>query len=415
MLKIYLALRLIQHLIEVNLSRLNARYWSNAERQKSAAAELEISSDDMTKSAQYSLVKHRFSILKATIVTVLSLGFIAFGGLGIVEGLASEITSLYLDTSSELLTGIVFFLILMLASQVLSLPFALYHTFVIEERFGFNKQTGRGFFVDIAKGLLLGFVLGVPLLALILYIIEAAGDYWWVLAWATMSVFSLLVAWLYPTLLAPLFNKFKRLEDGELKSKIDALSKQIGFATDGVFVMDASKRSAHGNAYFTGIFGKKRIVLFDTLLSDMSSSEVTAVLAHELGHFKLHHVRNSMIRGLVMSLAVFYLMSILIHEVVFFEAFSLSPATSYGGLIVFVLWFSMVEFLMQPLETWLSRRNEFAADDFARVNLGRADDMISALKKLREKSFVMPLSHPLYSAIYHSHPPMLERLRALRT
>jgi STE24 endopeptidase len=227
-------------------------------------------------------------------------------------------------------------------------------------------------------------------------------------------LFSILTAWLYPTLLAPLFNKFKPLESGELKSSIDTLASKVGFKSDGVFVMDASTRSAHGNAYFTGVFGKKRIVLFDTLLKDMSAKEVTAVLAHELGHFKLNHIRNAMIRGLVMSLGVFYLMSLLVHHSVFYEAFGLADISNYAGLVIFMLWFSLVEFLLQPLETWLSRSNEFAADQFAKENLGGSADMMSALKKLREKSFVMPISDPLYSAVYHSHPPMLERLRALK-
>ncbi len=167
-------------------------------------------------------------------------------------------------------------------------------------------------------------------------------------------------------------------------------------------------------AYFTGVFGKKRIVLFDTLVNDMSPAEVTAVLAHELGHFKLHHVRNGIIRGLATSLGVFFLISLMLPKSIFYEAFQLADITNYGGLIVFSLWFSTIEFLIQPLETWISRRNEFAADGFAKENIGGPTEMIDALKKLREKSFVMPISHPLYSAIYFSHPPMLERLRSLK-
>lgn len=410
-LQLFLILRLAQHFIEATLARMNAAYWMDPQRQKDAAAELGISSEDMAKSADYSLVRYRFGRSRASIMTLITICFIGFGGLGIVESnaiIASEAVG-----GGSITTGLFFFGILLALSQMIGLPFAIYHTFVIEERFGFNKQTPKGFALDLVKGIALGVLLGTPLMACILWIMGATGTYWWLWAWAVMSIFSILTAWLYPTLLAPLFNKFKPLDDGDLKTKIYALAQKIGFKTDGIFIMDASRRSAHGNAYFTGVFGKKRIVLFDTLVSDMTPAEVTAVLAHELGHFKLHHVRNGMIRGLLMSLGVFFLMSILVQHSVFYEAFGLADISNYAGLVVFMLWFSIVEFILQPFETWLSRRNEFAADRFARENLGSPSDMIAALKKLREKSFVMPLSHPAYSAVYHSHPPMLERLRAL--
>ena len=366
----------------------------------------------MTKSAAYSSAKYRFSRWRASASTLAGIGFIGFGGLGIVEDGA-----LYLSNflgGGKIITGLLFFMILLLLTQILNIPFSLYNTFVIEEKFGFNKQTKKGFATDLLKGLGLGALLGGPLLAAILWIMDRTGENWWLWAWGVVSSFSILTAWLYPTFLAPLFNKFTPLQDGELKSEINHLAAKIGFASDGIFVMDASKRSAHGNAYFTGVFGKKRIVLFDTLLADMSAKEVTAVLAHELGHFKLHHVRNGMLRGLLMSLGVFYLMSLVVHHSVFYDAFKLSDISNYAGLVIFALWFGIVEFILQPLETWLSRSNEFAADNFAKVTLDGAKEMVGALKKLREKSFVMPLSHPLFSKVYHSHPPLLERIRALK-
>lgn len=409
---LFLVLRLGQHFIESWLAKLNFSYWNNASRQEAARLELGISEDDMQKSAEYSRTKYRFSRFRNSLSVLALIAFVGFGGLGAIESAAISLSQSL--GFGSIVTGVAFFGILLLLSQLLSLPFALYNTFVIEEAFGFNKQTPRGFVVDLIKGLVLTAIFGGPLIAAILWIMERMGNTWWIWAWACMSAFSIIAAWLYPTFLAPLFNKFKPLDDGELKTRIHELAGKIGFGTDGIFVMDASRRSSHGNAYFTGVFGKKRIVLFDTLLNDMTPTEVVAVLAHELGHFKLHHVRNGIIRGLATSLLVFFLISLMLPHSIFYEAFSLGDITNYGGLIVFSLWFSVVEFLIQPLETWISRRNEFAADGFAKENIGGPTDMVAALKKLREKSFVMPISHPLYSAIYYSHPPMLERLRSLR-
>ena len=410
---LFLILRLAQHFVESWLAKLNYSYWNDSKRQDAARVELGISEEDMAKSAAYTQAKYRFGRFRASLSILLLTTFVGFGGLGMVESVAISVAQSW--GMGSIMTGVLFFGMLLLLAQIASIPFALYNTFVIEEQFGFNKQTIKGFVVDLLKGLALTAVFGGPLIAAILWIMERMGNTWWIWAWAFMSAFSIIAAWLYPTFLAPLFNKFKPLDDGELKTRIHDLAKKIGFGTDGIFVMDASKRSSHGNAYFTGVFGKKRIVLFDTLLSDMSPSEVVAVLAHELGHFKLHHVRDGIFRGLATSFVVFFLISLMLPHSIFYEAFGLSDITNYGGLIVFSLWFSVVEFLTQPLETRISRRNEFAADGFAKENIGNSDDMIAALKKLREKSFVMPISHPIYSAVYYSHPPMLERLRSLRT
>ena len=296
--------------------------------------------------------------------------------------------------------------------MLLDLPFSLYSTFRIEARHGFNRQTLRGFFLDLLKGVALAAALGAPLLAAILWIMKAGGPAWWLWAWAAVSGFSLFTAWIYPTLLAPLFNKFTPLPPGELREGIEALARRLGFRTGGIFVMDASRRTAHGNAYFTGLFRQKRIVLFDTLLEAMGAREVLAVLAHELGHFKLHHVRMALVRGVLATGLTFWLLSRAIGLTPFYEAFSLRP-TTYGALVVFALWFSPLEFLLQPLWNAMSRRYEFAADAFA-VRAGvAAADLREALLKLREKSRLLPLSHPLYSRVYHSHPPLLERLKAL--
>jgi STE24 endopeptidase len=410
---VFLSLRLIQHGVETWLSKINKAWWSDSERQISAARELGISAIDMQKTADYSTDRYGVSRAQSVTEIICSILFLRSGGLGWIEAQASVATS-YLN-GGPITQGLFFMGALMLLTQLLGLPFALYSTFVIEEKFGYNKQTVKGFAIDLLKGTLLGIVFGGLILSLILLIMETTGTLWWLYAWGAVTAFSLLTAWIYPTLLAPLFNKFTPLEDGELKQEILALAHKTGFNANGLYVMDASKRSGHGNAYFTGLFGKKRIVLFDTLVNSMSTKEVVAVLAHELGHFKLNHVRFGMLRGLGLSLLIFAGIGTMLPHRIFYTAFQLAGVSHYGGLVVFSLWLGLLEFYLQPMQTWFSRRNEFAADEFAKETLGTGTTLADALKKLREKSNVMPIAHPLFSSMYYSHPPMLERIKALLT
>jgi STE24 endopeptidase len=254
--------------------------------------------------------------------------------------------------------------------------------------------------------------LGGPLLAGLLFAMARLGPSWWLWAWGLVVGFELFAAWIYPSVIAPLFNRFSALPEGELREEILALARRTGFRAGGVFVMDASRRSAHGNAYFTGVFGQKRIVLFDTLIEALLPRQVTAVLAHELGHFQLHHVRWGIARGVAASGVLLFLLSRALPLEAFYAAFGLARS-GYGALFVFGLWFSLASFLLQPLQNALSRRQERAADAFA-VRSGVATaELGSALLRLRETSRLLPVSHPLYSWVYHSHPPLLERLRAL--
>jgi STE24 endopeptidase len=410
---VFLSLRLIQHAIESWLSITNKKWWSDSAHQTSAASDLGISVDDMKKASDYSTDRFYVSRVQALVGIVVSIVFLGSGGLGWIE---KQATALNLSINGGSITkGLLFMGSLMLLTQLLGIPFAIYSTFVVEEKFGYNKQTMKGFITDLVKGTLLGIILGGLVLSLVLWIMETTGSLWWLYAWGAITLFSLLTAWIYPTLLAPLFNKFTPLEDGELKQEILKLASKTGFDAGSLYLMDASKRSGHGNAYFTGIFGKKRIVLFDTLVNSMSTHEVVAVLAHELGHFKLHHVRTGMLRGLITSLLIFAGIGAMMPHENFYSAFRLSGISHYGGLVVFSLWFGLLEFYLQPMQTWFSRRNEFAADEFAKKTLGTGVTLAEALKKLREKSSVMPIAHPLFSAMYYSHPPMLERINALLT
>lgn len=404
--------KIAQSALEFILSRLNRTYYSNPTRQKEVCDQLAIGSEDFQKTLAYTEDKYRYGLWTSLINTIVVLAFLAAGGLGFVEGqallIAREIEG------GEIVVGLAFFAIISALSFMLSTPMEIYHTFVLEDRHGFNRQTIGGFVKDRIKGIILGAVLGGLLLSCLLYVMGAMGQNWWIWAWLTVSLFSLLTAWIYPTFLAPIFNKFTPMPDGDLKDEINSLARQVGFRAGGIFVMDASSRSTHGNAYFTGLFGEKRIVLFDTLLKSLNTREVVAVLAHELGHFKLHHVRWALIRGLLTTAAMFYLLSLCLPLQGFYSAFGLTGVSNYGALLVFSMWFGLLDFFLQPIGSYLSRKNEFAADRFARQQLTRSQELIDALVKLRESNHGMPLSHPWYSRIYYSHPPLIERLAALR-
>jgi STE24 endopeptidase len=410
LLVLFVALRLVQQAAEAVLATVNRGYAVDPARLSAAGRALDVDDGELAEAVAYSGDRYRFGRLYGWVEVGVGLAFIALGGLGLVEQGAHAV-AVRLGLGS-IATGLAFFGIVGVLTSLFELPFDLYDTFVIEERHGFNRQTPRGFALDRVKGLGLAVALGGPVVAAILWIMERMGPTWWLWAWGVATGFSVFAAWIYPTVLAPLFNKFTPLPDGELKDAILALGRRIGFRAGGLFVMDASRRTAHGNAYFTGLFRQKRIVLFDTLLEAMGSREVVAVLAHELGHFKLHHVRWAIVRSVARSGVVFYLLSLCLPLEPFYTAFFLEW-TAYGALAVFGLWFGLVSFLLQPLENALSRRHEFAADAFALRSGATAAELGAALRKLREKSRLLPLSHPLYSRVYHSHPPLLERLRVM--
>jgi STE24 endopeptidase len=410
LLVLFVVLRLTQQSVETLLAVMNRRYALEPERLAEAGRALGIDDADLAKAVAYSADRFRFGRVSGWAEVLVGLAFISLGGLGLVEEAARVVAGAL--GRGEIVTGLAFFGIVGLLSGLFALPFDLYDTFVIEERHGFNRQTLRGFVLDRVKGMGIGVALGGAVLAAILWVMEGMGPTWWLWAWGVTTAFSIFAAWIYPTVLAPLFNRFTPLPDGDLKDAILALARRVGFRAGGLFVMDASRRTAHGNAYFTGLFGQKRIVLFDTLLEAMGTREVVAVLAHELGHFKLHHVRWAVVRSVAMSGLVFYALSLCLPLEPFYAAFFLDK-TSYGALAVFSLWFGLVSFLIQPLSNALSRRHEFAADAFALRSGAAASELGSALMKLREKSRLLPLSHPLYSRVYHSHPPLLERLRVM--
>ena len=300
-------------------------------------------------------------------------------------------------------------------SAVLEMPLSWYRQFRLEERYGFNRMTLRLWVIDGIKGTLIAAALGLPLLAAVIWLMQRAGEQWWLWAWALWMAFNLTVLVLFPTVIAPLFNKFVPLQDGPLRQRVEALLARCGFASKGLFVMDGSRRSAHGNAYFTGLGRAKRIVFFDTLISRLTGDEVEAVLAHELGHFKHRHITQRMALAFAMSLAGLWLLGWISRQPWFYQGLGVPVATDREGvaLLLFFLALPAFTFLLQPLGSLLSRRNEFQADQFA-AQQTRAQDLARALVKLYEDNAATLTPDPVHSAFYDSHPPAAQRIGRLQ-
>jgi STE24 endopeptidase len=295
---------------------------------------------------------------------------------------------------------------------LVEIPTSVYQTFVIEEKFGFNKSSVNQFIKDQFLHLGLGAAIGLPILALILWVMDNVGSLWWLWAWGIIMGFSLLMSWLFPTVIAPLFNKFTPMEEGSLKDRIQGLLARCGFNSQGIFIMDGSKRSGHGNAYFTGLGNNKRIVFFDNLVNSLDDEELEAVLAHELGHFKCKHVIKMLIATSIMTLISFAILGWLINEPWFYSGLGVKQPSNASALLLFMLVSSTFTFFMQPVSAYFQRKFEFEADDFA-ANNAKADKMISGLVKLYEENANTLTPDPLYSAFHYSHPPAAIRIAHL--
>jgi STE24 endopeptidase len=365
------------------------------------------------KAADYTLAKGRFGLLTTAFASAVLLGWTLLGGLDVLNGVVH-------DAFHDRFGGMVYQLALVAAFALiggaLELPFELYSTFRIEQRFGFNRMTWQLYLADMVKGLLVGTVVGLPIVALILWLMGAAGGLWWLWAWGVWMGFNLLMLVLYPTVIAPLFNKFVPLADESLRARVQALMARCGFAAKGLFVMDGSKRSAHANAYFTGFGAAKRVVFFDTLLSKLTPGEVEAVLAHELGHFKHRHVIKRIVAMFALSLAAFALLGWLDRQPWFYEGLGVRPVLGAPNDALALLLFLMVSpvfgFFVSPLFAQLSRRHEFQADAYACRQASGAD-LAAALLKLHEDNAATLTPDPIYVRFYYSHPPATERLAAL--
>jgi STE24 endopeptidase len=294
------------------------------------------------------------------------------------------------------------------------IPSSLYQTFVIEEKYGFNKSTHTQFFKDQAISLALLIVIGMPIMALILWVMDSVGSLWWLYAWAILMAISLLMSWLFPTVIAPLFNDFTPMEDGSLKTRIQGLLTRCGFNSDGIFIMDGSKRSGHGNAYFTGMGNNKRIVFYDTLVDSLNEEELEAVLAHELGHFKCKHTRKMLISSSIITLISFAILGWLINQDWFFSGLGVDTHSNAAALLLFMLVSPVFTTFMTPISAYFQRKFEFEADSFAIENAD-GSKLISGLVKLYEENASTLTPDPLYSAFHYSHPPAAIRIAHIQT
>lgn len=310
-------------------------------------------------------------------------------------------------------TGLLYMGILILLKSLISLPFRVYSTFVIEERFGFNKTTWPTFITDIIKGTVLGLVLGIPLIAGILYFFQYAGENAWLYCWIVVTLFMLVIQFIAPTWIMPLFNKFTPIQEGELKDAILKYARSINFPLENIYVMDGSKRSSKSNAFFTGFGQHRRIVLFDTLINNHSHEELLAILAHEMGHFKKKHILKMMVIGVIQTGIVFYLMSFFISYKGLFDAFYMTQTSTYAGLIFFSMLYAPIDLFTGLFMQQYSRKNEYEADRFAVETTGNTGPLVDSLKKLSMDNLSNLTPHPLYVFLNYSHPPILERIKAI--
>ena len=367
----------------------------------------QISLESHQRAADYTCAKTRLGLASAAIEIALLL-LLTFGG-----GLQwlSDVAASFLPTGIP--RGLALILLVGLVMTLIELPFSLYSTFRVEARFGFNKMTPALFWKDFFKGLALAAVLGLPLVAVVLWLMEKSGSLWWLDAWLTWMAFNILLLAIYPVWIAPLFNKFKPMDNAAMKERIDQLLARCGFKVKGLMVMDGSIRSSHGNAYFTGFGQSKRIVFFDTLLERLSPPEVEAVLAHELGHFKRKHVVKRIVWTFAASFFFLWLLGYLLDQPWFFQGLGVATASPAMALILFMMVIPNFTFLLQPLSAMVSRKHEFEADQYAAQNAS-ANDLISALVKLYKDNASTLTPDPLHSMFYDSHPTALTRIGRLQ-
>lgn len=366
-----------------------------------------ISIEEHQKAANYTQAKIKISNIEMIFSSAILLLWTIGGGIDYLDQVWQS------QTDNNLSLGVGVLISIMIIGSIIDLPFSIYRTFVLEQSFGFNKTNIKTFISDIIKALLITLAIGLPMIYLILYLMSIMGDEWWLYVWAVITTFSLIMLWLYPSYIAPIFNKFKPLDDVDLKNKIENLLNRTGFKSDGVFVMDGSKRSSHGNAYFTGIGKNKRIVFFDTLLKGMEDKEVEAILAHELGHFHHKHIRKHMASSFAISLTGLALLGYLINKDWFFNGLGVSDSSNHTALILFALVIPVFSFFVSPIGNYLSRKHEFEADAFAAKHTN-PKDLVSSLVKLYRDNASTLTPDPIYSSFHDSHPSASIRIRELK-
>jgi len=365
--------------------------------------------DTYAKSQEYTRTRTKFGFITGTFNLLLLLGFWFSGGFNWLDQWARGFDYGVIGT------GLIFIGSLVIAKSIISLPFSLYSTFVIEERFGFNKTDAKTFIADRLKGLALSVLIGGPLLAGIIAFFEYGGAWAWLYAWLAVTAFSLVMQYVAPTWIMPLFNKFEPLEDGELRQAIESYADKVDFPLQGIYVMDGSKRSSKSNAFFTGFGKNKRIALFDTLIENHTTEELVAVLAHEIGHYKKKHIVKNMTISILHTGIMFVLLSIFLQVPALFDAFFMDQMSVYAGLLFFGLLYSPVETILGIFMQMMSRTHEYEADNFAASTIEKPEEMVNVLKKLSKDNLSNLTPHPFYVFLNYSHPPALKRIEAIRS
>ena len=408
LLSAFLAFFILRSLTQLLLNRLNV---SHLRRHGDRVPEIfqdTIDPEKLKKISAYTIDSARFGIFSSLASQIF---FLALLLSGFFPWMLNRIPQ---QAWGLILSGLVFFASLGVLTNLFQIPFDLYDTFVIENRYGFNTKTFRVWVMDLLKSLALSALLGGFLLWLLLSLISGGGKFWWVWAWMLVGAFELMLLWLYPVILAPLFNKFEPVADTGLVQRITKLMERVGLKARGIFQMDASKRSRHTNAYFTGLGKSKRIVLFDTLLQSHTADEIEAVLAHEIGHWKKKHILKQLLVMEVLSLVAFYVVAQLLNWPLLYRTFGFSEPVSYVGLLLIGALFSPPGYFVQPLASAFSRKFEREADDFALGLIPSAEPLVQAFKRLAADNLANLIPHPLYAWFYYSHPPLVERILRLK-
>ena len=396
---------ILGHLSGLYLDYLNNRMWSDTVPGKLRDI---VDREKYKASQNYYRANMKFSNISSSFFLIVILLMLFTGGFAWIDSIASSVSD------NRIIVSIVFFGIIYLGFDILSMPFSWYDTFHIEEEFGFNKTSKKTFFTDHLKGWLLALLIGVPLLALVSWLYYSAGDKFWLYAWVVIILFSVIMNMFYSELIVPLFNKQKPLEEGELRTEIEKMARKAGFKLDNIYKIDGSKRSTKANAYFSGLGPKKRIVLFDTLIDDLSIKEITAVLAHEIGHYKKKHSLVMMLYGIIQTGIMLYIFSILAGNEGLARAMGVESPSFHISILAFVLIYSPVSRLISLFMNYLSRKHEYQADRFASY-IYDDEHLISALKKLSLKNLSNLNPHPAYVFVHYSHPPLISRIKNLES
>ncbi|MBN2167011.1 MAG: M48 family metallopeptidase [Marinilabiliaceae bacterium] len=401
---IILAIILFEYMLDRVLDSLNKKAWVDE-----VPSELKdvYPTDKFEKHKKYRIANYNFGRWSEMFNLTIIVAMLVYGGFALVDSWAASISE------NSIWRALIFFGIIGLASTIIHLPFSWYSTFVIEEKFGFNKTTQKTFWLDLLKGLLLGVLIGAPIMALIIWFYQIAGTWFWIYAWLLVGGFTIFMTMFYTSIFLPLFNKQKPLEEGELRNAIEEFSNKAGFKLDNIFVMDGSKRSTKANAFFSGLGSRKRIILYDTLINDLSTDEIVAVLAHEVGHYKLKHTLTGTILGLFQTGVILYIFSLVVGNPDFSKALGVEGAQFHIGLITFGILFSPISTVVGLLINIMSRKNEFAADKFA-SKYSNGEKLVSALKTISANALSNPTPHPVYVFFHYSHPPLLKRIETIK-